>query len=197
MIINKTWAMVTAGTLVLAVGAVAVALAADWGTTKKPRAAAGAGTAGATRFVAYDTDKDGRVTRAEVDAGITAQFNAADTNTDSKLDAAEIIRFNDKRKADRRARYEAWKAKAATLGVDPGRPPSDRDTVDTLRAADWNLDGFITPDEFGGKLRGSAMRADRNGDGIISSDEMKRKTTRREKDPAGGAKTDTSTAPTE
>lgn len=188
MMINKTWAMVTAGTLVLAAGAVAVALAADWGAPKSSRASASAGTAGAMRFMPYDTDKDGRVTRAEVDAGITAQFAAADSNTDGKLDAAEIIRFNDKRKADRRARYEAWKAKAATLGVDPGRPPSDRDTVDTLRAADWNLDGVITPDEFGGKLRGLAMRADRNGDGIISTDEMKRKSTGRKKDAAGAVK---------
>ncbi len=196
MMINKTWALVAAGTLVLAVGAVAVALAADWGAPKSSRASASAGTASAMRFMSYDTDKDGRVTRVEVDAGITAQFAAADSNTDGKLDAAEIIRFNDKRKADRRARYEAWKAKAATLGVDPGKPPSDRDTVDTLRAADWNLDGVITPDEFGGKLRGLAMRADRNGDGIISTDEMKRKSTGR-KNAAGGAKAITSTAPTE
>ena len=196
MIINKTWAMVGAGTLVLAAGVVAVAFAADWGSAKKPRASTAAGTSGAMRFAQYDTDKDGRVTRAEVDSGITAQFNAADTNTDAKLDAAEIIRFNDKRRADRRARYEAWKAKAATLGVDPGRPPSDRDTVDTLRAADWNLDGVISPDEFGGKLRGLAMRADRNGDGIISTDEMKRRTSR-EKEPAASAKPESAAAPTE
>ncbi len=180
MIINRTWAMVAAGTLVLAAGAVAVALAADWGgSAKKPRTSTAAGTSSGLRLVQYDSDKDGRVTRVEVDAGIIAQFNAADTNTDGKLDAAEILRYNDKRKADRRARYEAWKAKAAARGVDPGRPPSDRDTVDNLRSADWNLDGFITADEFGGKIRGLAMRADRNGDGQIDTDELKPRASRR------------------
>lgn len=179
MIINRTWAMVAAGTLVLAAGAVAVAFAADWGTTKKPRASASTGSSNSLRLVQYDGDKDGRVTRAEVDAGIAAQFNAADTSSDGKLDAAEILRYNDKRKADRRARYEAWKAKAAARGVDPGRPPSDRDTVDNLRSADWNLDGFITADEFGGKIRGLAMRADRNGDGQIDADELKPRANKR------------------
>jgi Ca2+-binding EF-hand superfamily protein len=173
--INKTWAMVGAGTLMVAVGAVAVALAADWGGGKVPRASAAQGGSSALRMVQYDGDKDGRVTRAEINTGIAAQFGAADTNSDGKLDAAEILRYNDKRKADRRARYEAWKAKAAALGRDPGRPPSDRDTVDNLRAADWNLDGFITGDEFGGKTRALAMRADRNGDGVIDAEELKRR----------------------
>ena len=48
-----------------------------------------------------------------------------------------------------------WLARAASR-----RPPSDRDTVDNLKAADWNLDGVITADEFGGKTRALAMRAD-------------------------------------
>jgi EF hand len=173
--INKTWALVGAGTLVVAVGAVAVALATDWGGGKAPRASAAQGGSNALRMVQYDGDRDGRVTRVEINAGIAAQFGAADTNEDGKLDAAEILRYNDKRKADRRARYEAWKAKAAALGRDPGRPPSDRDTVDNLRAADWNLDGFITADGFGGKTRALAMRTDRNGDGVIDAEELKRR----------------------
>ena len=173
--INKTWVMAGAAVLVVTVGAVAVTLATGSGGTTKARASAASGGSSALRMVQYDSDKDGRVTRAEVDAGITTQFNAADTSSDGKLDAAEILRYNDKRKADRRARYEAWKAKAAALGRDPGRPPSDRDTVDNLRAADWNLDGFITADEFGGKIRALAMRADRNGDGVIDAEELKRR----------------------
>jgi hypothetical protein len=173
--INKTWAMAGGAVLAVTVGVVAVALATGWGGTTKARATAAAGGSGAMRFAQYDSDKDGRVTRAEVDAGVALQFGSADTSADGKLDAAEILRYNDKRKADRRARYEAWKAKAAAMGVDPGRPPSDRDTVDGLRAADWNLDGFITADEFGGKTRALAMRADRNGDGIIDAAELKRR----------------------
>jgi Ca2+-binding EF-hand superfamily protein len=180
MTINKTWAMAGAAALVVAAGVVTVALATGVTGSPKARASAPGGGSSALQMAQYDSDKDGRVTRAEVDAGITTQFNAADTSSDGKLDAAEILRYNDKRKADRRARYEAWKAKAATLGRDPGRPPSDRDTVDSLRAADWNLDGFITADEFGGKTRALAMRADRNGDGVIDAEELKRRATRRD-----------------
>lgn len=184
MTINKTWAMVGAGTLVVAAGALAAALAADWGGAKPPRASTLNASSNSLRLVQYDGNKDGRVTRTEVDAGIAAQFGAADTSADGKLDAAEILRYNDQRKADRRARYEAWKAKAAARGVDPGRPPSDRDTVDNLRSADWNLDGVITADEFGGKTRAMAMRADRNGDGAIDADELKRRPNRRSADGA-------------
>lgn len=173
--INKTWAIAGAAALVVAAGVVTVALATGGTGSTKARASATTGGSSALRMVQYDSDKDGRVTRLEIDAGITAQFGAADTSADGKLDAAEILRYNDKRKADRRARYEAWKAKAAALGRDPGRPPSDRDTVDNLRAADWNLDGFITADEFGGKTRALAMRADRNGDGVIDAEELKRR----------------------
>jgi Ca2+-binding EF-hand superfamily protein len=177
MELNKTWIAVAGGALVLVAGS--VALFADWGGGKKARASTPSGATAAMRLLPFDADKDGRVTRTEVDAGITAQFSAADTDADGKLDAAEILNYNDKRQADRRAKYEAWKAKAAALGVDPGRPPSDRDAVDTLRAADWNLDGAITADEFGGKTRALAMRADRNGDGTIDAGEMKRRSVRR------------------
>lgn len=181
MIIDKTWATIAGAAAIVAVGAVAVAFAADWGqSTKKLRAVSGKAPLSAMRLVQFDADKDGRITRAEVDAGITAQFTAADTSSDGKLDAAEILRYNDKRKAERRARYDAWRAKAAAQGIDPGRPPSDRDTVDTLRIADWNLDGFITADEFGGKLRALAMRADRDGDGTIVPDELKKRTRRKD-----------------
>ncbi len=184
MMINKTWAMVGAGAFVLVVGVAAIALASNWGGSKRPAAAQSATSSNALRFASFDADKNGSITRSEIDAGITTQFGAADANGDGKLDAAEILRYNDKRKADRRARYEAWKVKAAALGRDPGRPPSDRDTVDTLRIADWNLDGVVTPDEFGGKTRALAMRADRNGDGIISTEELTRRTGRGTKDTA-------------
>jgi Ca2+-binding EF-hand superfamily protein len=181
---NKIWVAGAAGALVLVAGA--VALASDWsGGPKRGRTNANGLTFTAMRLIPFDANKDGRITREEINGGIMAQFNTADTNQDGKLDAAEILRFNDQRRAERRARYDAWKAKAAALGVDPGRPPSDRDSVDNLRVADWNLDGVITPDEFGGKMRAIAMRADRNGDGTVDAEELKPRQTKRGKD--GGA----------
>ena len=175
---NKLWAAAGAGTLLLVVGAVAVAFASDWGSTKRPASARAASGSSAMQLLRFDEDKDGRITRAEIDAGITAQFGKVDTNTDGKLDAAEVQRFNDARKADQRARYEAWRAAHPDA---TSRPPADRarDSIDTLRTADWNLDGVITPDEFGGKTRAQAMRADRNGDGTVDPEELKRKNTRR------------------
>ena len=171
MELNRIWVAAGVGAVVLVAGG--VALASSWGGATRPRTTANGLTFAALRLVPFDTNKDGQISRAEVNAGITAQFNAADTSQDGKLDAAEILRYNDQRRSERRARFEAWKARAAELGVDPGRPPSDRDAVDSLRVADWNLDGVITPDEFGGKLRAIAMRADRNGDGTIGADELK------------------------
>ena len=79
MTINKTWAMAGAAALVVTAGVVVVALATGSAGTTKARASAPTVGSSALRFVQYDSDKDGRVTRAEVDAGITAQFNAADT----------------------------------------------------------------------------------------------------------------------
>ena len=125
----------------------------------------------------YDADKDGRVTRFEVDAGLVSEFRSVDSNSDGRLDAAEIQRHVDTRRAQRRARDEAWRAKAAAQGLDPKRPPfdrSERDNVDTLRYADWNLDGAVTPDEFGGRTRAQFMKADRDADGNLSSDELKK-----------------------
>lgn len=189
--LNKNWAMIAGATAVVVIGA-AIASSFDWGASaKKTRATATNSVSSAARLLQFDADKDGRITRAEITQGIAAQFNTADTDSDGKLDAAEILRYNDQRKAERRARYEAWRAKAAAKGIDPGRPPSDRDAIDTLRIADWNLDGVITPDEFGGKVRALAMRADRDGDGAIVADELKRRPTRRERTTQTAATTTT------
>ena len=175
---NKLWATAGATTLLVVVGAVAVAFASDWGPAKRAAGTRTPGTSSTMQLLRFDEDKDGRITRAEIDAGITAQFGKVDTNADGKLDAAEVQRFNDARKADQRARYDAWRAAHPDAA---SRPPADRarDSIDTLRTADWNLDGVITPDEFGGKTRAQAMRADRNGDGTVDPEELKRKPTRR------------------
>lgn len=171
---NNTSLAVVAGIVVLALGAMAVAFASDWGSTpKKARSSAKSGTSSAMRLIQYDADKDGRITRAEVDTGIDAQFRSADTTGDGKLDPAEFQKYNDARKAERQARYEAWQAKNPDAQK---REPFDagRTAIDPMKYTDWNLDGYISPEEFGGRTRSQAMRADRNGDGVIVATEMKK-----------------------
>ena len=185
MITNKTLLATGAGLALVLAGAAAAALATDWGkgrwTGEGGKAKRGGSTGAYTRLVQFDADKDGRITRAEIDAGLTAQFSSADANADGKLDPLEFQRFNDARRAERKARLEAWRAKhdgdGAKRGGDGAKRPAfdqSRDGFDPIKYADWNLDGVISPDEFAGKTRSQAMRADRNGDGVIVTEEMKR-----------------------
>jgi uncharacterized protein (DUF2141 family) len=190
---TKTWAALAAGVVVVAAGAVAVAVASDWGGERK-KGRHGHGRGHSLHLIQYDADKDGRITRGEIDAGLAAQFQGADSNGDGKLDAAEFQKYNDARKAERKARIEAWRAKREAQGGDPKeRPPSDRGPrhFDPMKSMDWNLDGAITQDEFGGKTRSQAMRADRDGDGTILVEDLKKKRGkwRRGKDRRGGEET--------
>jgi hypothetical protein len=139
------------------------------------------------RLMQFDADKDGRVTRTEVDAALAAQFAGADANADGQLDPLEFQRFNDARRAERKARLDAWRAKSGT--GDTQRPPYDqgRDGLDPIKYADWNLDGTVSPEEFAGKTRAQAMRADRNGDGVIVMEELRKG--RGKKETAASAQT--------
>lgn len=174
---TRTWGLVAAGVAVLAAGAVAVAFASDWGEGRKHKRGDGPRGGGTMHLIQYDADKDGRITRAEVDAGIDAEFKRADTNTDGKLDAAEFLTFSEKRKAERKARVDAWRAKREAEGGNVReRPPGGPDrNFDPMKRMDWNLDGAISPDEFAGKTRAQAMRADRDGDGTILVEDLKKR----------------------
>jgi hypothetical protein len=164
--------------LVVVAGAVAVAFASDWtpgmGKHKGPR-----GGGANMSLIQFDSNKDGQITRAEIDAGLQAQFQSADTNTDGKLDAAELQRYNDARKAERKARYDAWKAKNPDAKDRRYGDRAGRTGFDPMKNMDWNKDGFVTPEEFGGRVRSQVMRADKDGDGSIAVEDLKR---RRDKD---------------
>ena len=179
---NKTWLVGGAGLAIVVAGGLAVAFASDWqgpGGWMKGGHGRGhsGGRGGATaQLLQFDADKDGRITRAEIDAGLVAEFRSADTNGDGRLDTAEFQKFNDARKAQRKARIEAWRAKHGGEGKDDGQATSDRGprNFDAMKHMDWNLDGYITPDEFGGRTRAQAMRADRDGDGTIQAEDLKK-----------------------
>lgn len=187
MIDKKTGVMLAAGAAVVLVVAGAVAVAAtDWGgggeTQLRPTRTASqngnrprsSGRGSANLYLLhFDADRDGRITRSEVEAGILAQFQAIDSNHDGRLDAAEYQVYEEARRAERKA----WRAQHPEPNGEPA--PERTAAWDPMKRLDWNRDGFITLEEFGGRERALAMRADRDGDGTVLADDLKRPPARR------------------
>lgn len=191
MIDKKTGVWLAAGAGVVLVVAAAVAVAAmDWGSggteaRVRPTRTASGGDGGSTsrrtsyrgssnRFlIKFDADHDGRITRAEVDAGIVAEFQSIDTNHDGRLDPAEYRAFDDQRRAARKAWRDTHPD--ADGAQDEERPQS----YDPMKRLDWNLDGYISLEEWGGRTRSIAMRADSDGDGTILAADLTRPRARR------------------
>jgi Ca2+-binding EF-hand superfamily protein len=94
----------------------------------------------------YDANKDGKVTREEMEAGLKADFAAADTNHDGVLDPSEIRAENDRRLA--------------------------RDGLSAAPVRDWNLDGSADMDEFSNAVHSYFDALDKNKDGELSSSEL-------------------------
>ncbi|HTT99917.1 MAG TPA: hypothetical protein VMF58_17845 [Rhizomicrobium sp.] len=94
----------------------------------------------------YDANNDGTITRAEMEAGLKKEFDAADTNHDGKLDADEVAAVNAQRWND------------------------DKSTASTI--VDWNQDGFVDFNEFASTARSLFADIDRNGDGQLTPDEL-------------------------
>jgi hypothetical protein len=97
----------------------------------------------------YDANHDGTLTRAELEAGLKADFAAADTNHDGRLDPDEARAVNEQR----------WSRNAST----------------TSTLVDWNQDGFVDFNEFAGTARSLFAQLDRNGDGMLEPKEWRPK----------------------
>jgi len=95
----------------------------------------------------YDTNHDGTVTRAEMEAGVRADFARDDTNHDGHLDEDEVRVVNQQR----------WKEDASTASP----------------LVDWNHDGYVDFDEFAATPRSLFAQLDTNGDGVLSPPELK------------------------
>ena len=95
----------------------------------------------------YDANQDGTITRAEMEAGLRKEFDAADTNHDGRLDADEVAAVNAQR----------WS--------------EDKSAASTI--VDWNQDGYVDFNEFAATTRSLFAEIDRNGDGQLSPDELK------------------------
>jgi EF hand domain-containing protein len=95
----------------------------------------------------YDTNHDDILTRAELEAGLKADFDAADTNHDGRLDPDEVRAVNEKRWAD---------------GLST-----------TTAIIDWNHDGYVDFNEFAAAPRSLFEQLDVNGDGKLEPKEWK------------------------
>jgi len=95
----------------------------------------------------YDADHDGTVTREEMEAGLKADFAAADKNHDGCLDADETAAVN-------HARWEEGLSTTSTI-------------------VDWNHDGCVDFNEFANTARSFFDEIDRDGDGKLSPKELR------------------------
>jgi hypothetical protein len=90
---------------------------------------------------------DGRVTRAEMEAGLRIDFAAADTNRNGTLEPDEARAVN----------IQRWN--------------EDRSAISPLQ--DWNGDGVIDFNEFAAAPRALFEDLDRNHDGVLTPDELR------------------------
>ena len=101
----------------------------------------------AALLLRYDTDKDGYVTRDEMEAGLKADYAAADANGDGCINPAEL-------RAENALRLRREASQASPL-------------------VDWNLDGCVDLREFGNTAHSYFDLADRTKDGRVSQLELR------------------------
>jgi len=101
----------------------------------------------AALLLRYDANHDGVVTREEMDAGLKADFAAADTNGDGCLDAAETRAENQRRLA--------------------------RDGAQASPLVDWNLDGCVDFREFANTAHSYFDLVDKRKDGRVTLIELR------------------------
>ena len=100
-------------------------------------------------FVSWDTNGDLIVSPDEIEAGITREFNRADTNHDGRIEPIE---------------FQAW-ANAVLGGTNMGPYRLDFDR---------NVDNVITREEFANEIHARVRDYDTNEDGSLSRAEFVR-----------------------
>jgi len=103
--------------------------------------------ASALLLLRYDTNHDGVVTREEMEAGLKAEYAAADENKDNCLDPPEV-------RAENQRRLEHDGAEASPL-------------------TDWNLDGCVDMREFANTAHSYFDLADKTKDGRVTQVELR------------------------
>ena len=98
-------------------------------------------------MLSYDANSDGKITRAELEAGLKRQFDIVDLNHDGILDRAEMQAENDRRYGSN------------GTGFSP--------------LIDWNQDGRVDFSEFATTARSVFEDLDRNHNGVLEGAELR------------------------
>lgn len=101
----------------------------------------------------YDTDKDGKVSLSEYEAGRQMMFGRLDADGNGAVTFAELD------------------AMAQKMGDDP-RAQMMIKRMDALKAADANGDQAISADEYKAAVDAEFKNLDKNADGFLTADEM-------------------------
>jgi hypothetical protein len=101
----------------------------------------------AALLLRFDADKDGLITKQEMEDGLKADYAAADSNGDGCINPAEVRAENTQRLR--------------------------RDASQASPLVDWNLDGCVDIREFGNTAHSYFDLADRTKDGRVSQLELR------------------------
>lgn len=103
--------------------------------------------AGIKQLLRYDANKDGSVTRAEMENGLHADFNSLDIDHNGKLDAGEARNENERRYKEDGPQYSPL--------------------------IDWNQDGLIDFGEFAGTVHSLFDQLDKEHTGVLTPHELR------------------------
>lgn len=113
-------------------------------------------------FEQIDTDQDGKITQAEMDAHTAAKFSEADTDGDGKLSSEEVLARMQARAEEREAQRAEKRAERMAKGAER-----------MFERRDADGDGFLSAEEAKPPKSGDMFaRLDTDEDGAISKEEL-------------------------
>lgn len=141
-------------------------LAATLATGLSAEPALAAGQPGAHFVESWDLDQDGKVTAEEARERRSDVFASFDANDDGYLDAEEYVLFDEARANDQKNHEGQGQGKGHGQGK---RNPANGMK---LEANDTDKDGKVSRDEFLDNAANWIAMIDRNGDGVVTTDDF-------------------------